>query len=51
MMPKFTKPITELMHSCNPMLTGPITRDTLTKEDLDMLQSSLQLFTEKLFPT
>ena len=51
MMPKLTKPIAALMHSCNPILTGPISRDTLTKEDLDMLPSSLQLFTEQLFLT
>jgi hypothetical protein len=49
MMPKLTKPIAEFMHSCNQLLTDPITHDTLTKEELDILQTCIQLLTKRFF--
>ncbi len=48
-MPKLTKPIAEFMHSCNQLLTDPITHDTLTKEELDILQTCIQLLTKRFF--
>ena len=47
MMPKLTTPIAEFMHSCNPLSTGPITRDTLTKEELDILQATIRMICDE----
>jgi hypothetical protein len=49
MMPKFTQPIAEFMYACNRLLTGTITRDTLTKEELEMLETCIELLTKRFF--
>ena len=51
MMPKLTTPlvtpITEFTLACDRLLNGPITRDALTKDELDILKMSVQRLMEK----
>ncbi len=51
MMPKLTTPlvtpITEFTLACDRLLNGPITRDALTKDELDILKMCVQRLTEK----
>ena len=51
MMPKLTTPlvtpITEFTLACDRLLNDPITRDTLTKDELDILRMCVQRLTEK----
>jgi hypothetical protein len=49
MMPKLTKPIEEFMLACNPLLTGSITRNDLTKVELEMIETCIELLTKKFF--
>ena len=53
MMPKLTTPlvtpITEFTLACDRLLNGPITRDALTKDELDILKMCVQQLTEKFF--
>jgi hypothetical protein len=49
MMPKLTKPIEEFMLASNPLLTGSITRNDLTKEELEMIETCIELLTKKFF--
>ena len=49
MMRKITQPIAEFMHACNPLITDPITRETLTKEELEILETCLELLSKKFF--
>ena len=49
MMRKITQPIAEFMHACNPLITDPITRETLTKEELEILETCIELLTKKFF--
>jgi hypothetical protein len=51
MMPKLTTPlvtpITEFTLACDRLLNDPITRDTLTKDELDILKMCVQRLTER----
>jgi hypothetical protein len=51
MMPKLTTPlvtpITEFTLACDRLLNGPITRDVLTKDELDLLNIYVQRLTER----
>jgi len=49
MMRKITQPIAEFMHACNPLITDPITRESLTKEELEILETCIELLTKKFF--
>ena len=53
MMPKLTTPlvtpITEFTLACDRLLNGPISRDALTKDELDILKMCVQRLTEKFF--
>lgn len=48
-MTKLTTPIGAFVLSCEQLLTDPTTRATLTKEELDILQTCLQRLTERFF--
>ncbi len=48
-MRKITQPVAEFMHACNPLITDPITRETLTKEELEILETCIELLTKKFF--
>jgi len=48
-MTKLSTPIGAFVLSCEPLLTDPTTRDSLTKEELDILQTCLQRLTERFF--
>jgi hypothetical protein len=49
MRPKLTQPIAEFMHACYSLITDPMTRDTLTQEELDILETCIDLITKKFF--
>jgi len=42
-------PLTEFTLACDRLLNDPITRDTLTKGELDILQMCVPRLTERLF--
>jgi|APIni6443716594_1056825.scaffolds.fasta_scaffold783373_2 hypothetical protein len=46
-MSKLSTPVREFKLSCEVLLTDPFTRNTLTKEELHILQTCLQRLTEK----
>jgi len=52
-MPKLTTPlvtpITEFTLACDRILNGPITRNALTKDELDILKMGVRRLTEKFF--
>jgi hypothetical protein len=41
------KPMTEFMRGCEPLLSDPVTRYTLTLEELDVLKMYVQELTAK----
>jgi hypothetical protein len=51
MVPKLTTPLvtplTEFTLACDRLLNGPITRNTLTKDELDILKLCVQRLTER----
>jgi hypothetical protein len=51
MIPKLTTPlitpITEFTLACDRLLNDPITRDALTKDELDILKMCVQRLTER----
>jgi aspartyl/asparaginyl beta-hydroxylase (cupin superfamily) len=51
MIPKLTTPfitpITEFTLACDRLLSDPITRDALTKDELDILKTCVQRLTER----
>jgi hypothetical protein len=49
LMTKLSTPIGAFVLSCEPLLTDPTTRDSLTKEELDILQTCIQRLTERFF--
>ncbi len=55
MMPKLTTPlvtpITDFTLACDRLLNGLITRDALTKDELDILKLCVQRLTERFFST
>ena len=40
-------PITEFTFACDRLLNGPLTRDALTKDELDILKLCVQRLTER----
>jgi hypothetical protein len=42
-------PITEFTLACDRLLNDPITRDALTKDELDILKMCVQRLTERFF--
>jgi hypothetical protein len=49
MKPHLTKPITAFKHACEHLLNDSITRDMLTREELEILEVNLEALTGKFF--
>jgi hypothetical protein len=47
MLSKPTTPLTEFTLACDRLLNDPITRDTLTTDELDLLNMCIQRLTER----
>ena len=49
MNPTLTKPITAFMHACEDLLSESLRRDTLTREELGILEVNPEALTRKVF--